>query len=46
MIKDIPVQGYFNIKSQELLKNTEYEGYNKKKVIEAEIFKDMEKYLK
>lgn len=46
MIKDIPVQGYFNIKSQELLKNTEYEGYNKKKVLEAEIFKDMEKYLK
>ena len=46
MIKDIPVQGFFNLKSSILLKDTDYEGYDKKKALEAEIFKGMEKYMK
>jgi hypothetical protein len=45
MLEDIPVNGFWNIKAPQLLAGTEYEGYDKKKVIEAEVFKDMEKYI-
>lgn len=45
MIEDIPVSGFWNIKAPQLLAGTEYEGYDKKKVLEAEIFKDMSKYI-
>lgn len=44
MIYDIPEIGFWNIKSQTLLAGTEYEGYDKKKVLEAEIFRGMDKY--
>ena len=46
MINDTPVTGFWNIKAPQLLAGTEYEGYDKKKVLEAEIFKDMSKYIK
>lgn len=45
MIKNNPTTGFQNIKSSTLLQNTEYEGYDKKKVLEAEVFKGMEKYI-
>ena len=45
MIRDIPVVGFWNVKSQTLLAGTDYEGYDKKKVLEAEIFKGMDKYI-
>lgn len=45
MINNSPTQSFFNIKSSDLLKDTEYEGYSKKKVLEAEVFKGMEKYF-
>ena len=45
MIKDTPNESFWNLKSQILLKGTQYEGYDKKKAIEAEIFKDMGKYI-
>jgi len=46
MINDIPATGFWNIKAPQLLAGTVYEGYDKKKVLEAEIFKDMSKYIK
>ena len=45
MIGDIPSESFWNLKSQVLLKGTQYEGYDKKKAIEAEIFKGMDKYI-
>lgn len=45
MLKDVPPMGFWNVKSQTLLAGTQYEGYDKKKVLEAEIFKGMEKYI-
>ena len=45
MIQDTPTVGFQNIKSSIILEGTEYEGYDKKKVLEAEIFKGMEKYM-
>lgn len=45
MIGDIPSESFWNLKSQVLLKGTQYEGYDKKKAIEAEIFKEMDKYI-
>ena len=45
MIGDIPSESFWNLKSQVLLKDTQYEGYDKKKAIEAEIFKGMDKYI-
>lgn len=45
MIGDIPSESFWNLKSQILLKGTQYEGYDKKKAIEAEIFKGMDKYI-
>ena len=45
MIRDIPAVGFWNVKSQTLLAGTDYEGYDKKKVLEAEIFKGMDKYI-
>ena len=45
MIGDIPSESFWNLKSQVLLKDTQYEGYDKKKAIEAEIFKEMDKYI-
>ena len=45
MIKNNPASGFQNIKSQSLLKDTEYEGYDSKKALEAEVFKGMEKYM-
>ena len=45
MIQNNPQSGFQNIKSQQLLEGTEYEGYDKKKILEAEVFKDMEKYI-
>ena len=45
MIDDIPSESFWNLKSQVLLKGTQYEGYDKKKAIEAEIFKGMDKYI-
>lgn len=45
MISDIPSESFWNLKSQVLLKGTQYEGYDKKKAIEAEIFKGMDKYI-
>ena len=46
MIRDNPTTNFVNIKAQQLLEGTEYEGYDKKKVLEAEIFKDIKKYVK
>lgn len=46
MIKDLPKQPLFGLKSAVLLEGTQYEGYDKKKVLEAAIFKDMSKYIK
>ena len=45
MIKNNPQSGFQNIKSQQLLAGTVYEGYDKKKILEAEVFKGMEKYI-
>lgn len=45
MIGDIPSESFWNLKSQVLLKGTQYEGYDKKKAIEAEIFKGMDRYI-
>ena len=45
MISDIPSEIFSNIKAQVILQNTEYDGYDKRKVLEAEIFKDMKKYI-
>ena len=45
MIGHIPSESFWNLKSQVLLKDTQYEGYDKKKAIEAEIFKGMDKYI-
>ena len=45
MIGDIPSESFWNLKSQVLLNGTQYEGYDKKKAIEAEIFKGMDKYI-
>lgn len=45
MINDTPNESFWNLKSQILLKGTQYEGYDKKKAIEAEIFKGMNKYI-
>lgn len=45
MISDTPNITYSNLKVQAVLEGTQYEGYNKKKVLEAEVFKGMDKYL-
>lgn len=45
MIQDIPDYGFWNIKAAGLLEGTEYEGANKKRALEADVFKDMSKYI-
>lgn len=45
MIQDTPDILYNGLKAQNILSGTEYDGYDKKKVLEAEVFKDMNKYL-
>lgn len=45
MIKEVPSAPIQGLKVQTVLEGTQYEGYNKKKVLEAEIFKGMDKYL-
>ena len=44
MMQDVPEYGSLNIKTPELLKGSEYEGADKKKALNADIFKDMSKY--
>nr|DAL03539.1 MAG TPA: hypothetical protein [Bacteriophage sp.] len=46
MIKDTPEYNFWNFKAPDLFKGTKYENANKKKALEAEVFKDMDKYLK
>lgn len=45
MLSDVPSVGFWNLKAQTLLQGTQYEGYDKKKVLEAEVFKGMSKYI-
>ena len=45
MIQDNPNIVYQGLKVQNVLKGTLYEGYDKKKVLEAEVFKGMNKYF-
>ena len=46
MIKDTPEYNFWNFKAPDLFQGTKYENANKKKALEAEVFKDMDKYLK
>jgi len=46
MIKDTPEYNFWNFKAPNLFQGTKYENANKKKALEAEVFKDMDKYLK
>ncbi len=45
MLNNVPSKNFRNLKSVDLLKGTIYEGYDKKKVLDAEIFKGMSKYI-
>lgn len=45
MIEDTNISNFFNIKAVQLLQGSEYEGYDQHKVLEAEVFKDMKKYI-
>lgn len=46
MVKEQPKYGYLaNMNAQTLLKDTNFEGYDKRKVLEADVFKDMDKYI-
>lgn len=45
MVRDVPsTNTFFSIKATDVLKDTEYEGADKKKALTADIFKDMSKY--
>lgn len=45
MVQDTPQYGFWNIKANGLLEGTEYEGANQKRALEADVFKDMSKYI-
>lgn len=46
MLQDIPGTVFQNIKAQEMLKGTDYEGMDKKRALEADVFKDFERMTK
>lgn len=46
MLREFPDTAYQNIKAQEMLKGTAYEGFDKKRALEADVFKDFEKMTK
>lgn len=45
MIQDASETGFYQLKAQNILKNSKYENANQKKALEADIFKNMQKYI-
>lgn len=45
MIQDIPEKIFYNLKASTLLQGTKYEHANEKKALEADVFKNMNKYI-
>lgn len=46
MLKETPVTVFQNLKAQEMMKGTEYEGMDKKRALEADVFKDFDRMTK